>query len=428
MFHMGWFLNYTLPGWGKDWSGEAARDWTSPDLYIELAKAMERARFDYMMLEDGAFIPDAYQGTAEYYLAKANHAPKHDPAILVPLIMQATRHLGVIMTIATPYYPPFAAARLMASLDHLSHGRAGINLVTAHNVRTAQNFGRDVHYEHDLRYEMADEWIDLVKQLWASWEPDAVVADHASGVYADHTRVHPVNFEGRFYKSRGPLNTIPSPQGSPVVCQAGGSPAGRDLAARHADTVVASVPGIAAMKEYRADMNERLARFGRDPKDLKILFTISPVFGETHDEAVAKKARIDATTVEDALARLSWTSGIDFSQFELDAPLPTIKTDAASSTTLGMLQGSDPSTTLREIAQRPVRLGSLEVSGTVDEVAGVMEEAMDEVGGDGFLIAGQLSRRYISEVTDGLAPVLRRRGLIRSEYTGATLRDNLREF
>ena len=175
-------------------------------------------------------------------------------------------------------------------------------------------------------------------------------------------------------------------------------------------------------------MNERLVKFGRDPNDLKILFTISPVFGETHDEAVAKKKRIDATTIEDALARISWTSGIDFSQFDLDAPLPTINTDAASSTTLGMLQGSDPTTTLREIAERPVRLGSLEVSGTVDEVASVMEEAMQEVGGDGFLIAGQLSRRYISENTDGLAPVLRRRGLIRSEYTGATLRDNLREF
>ena len=136
--------------------------------------------------------------------------------------MQATRHLGVIMTIATPYYPPFAAARLMSSLDHLSAGRAGINLVTAHNVRTAQNFGRDEHYEHDLRYEMADEWIDLVKELWASWEPDAVVADHASGIYADHTKVHPVNFEGRFYKSRGPLNTIPLPAGQP-----GGLPGGR---------------------------------------------------------------------------------------------------------------------------------------------------------------------------------------------------------
>ncbi|WP_297371185.1 LLM class flavin-dependent oxidoreductase [Cryobacterium sp.] len=367
---MGWFLNYTVPGWGKDWSGEPARDWTSPDLYIELARAMERARFDYMMLEDGSFIPDAYQGTAEYYLAKAAHAPKHEPAILVPLLMQATRHLGVIMTIATPYYPPFAAARLMASLDHLSNGRAGINLVTAHNVRTAQNFGRDEHYEHDLRYEMADEWIDLVNQLWTSWQPDAVIADYESGIYADHAKVNAVNFEGRFYKSRGPLNTIPSPQGRPVVCQA----------------------------------------------------------GETHDEAVAKKKRIDATTVEDVLARISWTSGIDFSQFDLDAPLPTINTDAASSTTLGMLQGSDPTTTLREIAQRPVRLGSLEVSGTVDEVASVMDEAMQEVGGDGFLIAGQLSRRYISEVADGLAPVLRRRGLIRSEYTGATLRDNLREF
>lgn len=428
MFHMGWFLNYSVPSWAKDWSGEAARDWVKPDLYIELAKAMERARFDYMMLEDGAFIPDAFEGTSRYYLEKANHAPKLDPATLVPLLLDATRHLGVIMTLATPYYPPFAAARLMSSLALQSDGRAGVNLVTAHNVRTAQNFGRDEHYEHDFRYEMADEWIDLVGRLWDSWEDDAVVGDHESGVFADHTKVHPVNFEGRFYKSRGPLNTIAPTGGHPIVCQAGGSPAGRSLAAKYADTVVASVPGIEAMKEYRADMDERLIAAGRKPSDVKILFTISPVLGETHEEAVAKKARIDATTIEDSLSRLSWSSGIDFSQFDLDSPLPEIKTNAASSSTLGMLQGSNPETTLREIASRPVRLGSLEVSGTPDEVAAVMGEAMDEVGGDGFLIAGQLTRRYITEVTDGLAPALRRRGLIRSEYSGTTLRENLQAF
>lgn len=344
MFHMGWFLNYTVPSWGKQWSGESARDWTSPDLFIELAKGMERARFDYMMLEDGSFIPDAYLGTPEYYLKNASHAPKLDPATLVPLLLHATQHLGVVMTIATPYYPPFAAARLLASLDLQSHGRAGVNLVTAHNVRTAQNFGRDEHYDHDLRYEMADEWIDLVKQLWQSWDQDAVVDDRESMTFADHTKTHPVDFEGRFYKSRGPLNTIAPSPGGPVVCQAGGSSVGRDLAAKYADTVVASVPGVEAMKEYRQDMDERLIAHGRDPKDLKILFTVSPVFGETHDEAVAKKARIDATSIEDALARLSWSSGIDFSQFELDEPLPTIKTNAASSSTLGMLQGANADT------------------------------------------------------------------------------------
>ncbi|MFT4042349.1 MAG: NtaA/DmoA family FMN-dependent monooxygenase [Gordonia sp. (in: high G+C Gram-positive bacteria)] len=425
---MGWFLNYTVPSWGRPWSGEAVRDWTSPELFIELAKGMERARFDYMMLEDGAFVPDAYLGTPEYYLAHASHAPKLDPVTLVPLLLHATRHLGVVMTIATPYYPPFAAARLMASLDLQSHGRAGVNLVTAHNVRTAQNFGRDEHYEHDLRYEMADEWIDLVRQLWGSWDQDAVVGDPVSGVFADHTKVRAIDFEGRFYRSRGPLNTIAPSVGGPVICQAGGSPAGRDLAAKYADTVVASVPGIEEMKEYRRDMDRRLIEYGRAPEDLKILFTASPVFGETHDEAVAKKARIDSTTIEDSLARLSWSSGIDFSQFELDAPLPTITTNAATTSTLGMMSRANPDTTLREIALRPIRLGSIEPAGTAAEVAEEMGEVMDEVGGDGFLIAGQLSRRFIAEVCDGLAPELRRRSLIRGEYAGTTLRDNLLEF
>lgn len=427
MFHMGWFLNYRVHDWNAQWSGDIGENWVKPDLYIDLARAMERAGFDYMMLEDGAFIPDAYQGNADYYLRTAQHAPKHDPVTLVPLIAQATKHLGIIVTIATPFSPPFSAARLMATLDHISDGRVGINLVTAHNMRTAQNYGLDEHYPHDLRYEMADEWMDLVSQLWQSWEPDAVIADRDTGIYADHMKVRPVNFEGRFYKSRGPLNTIPSPQGSPVVCQAGASNSGRNLAAKYADTVVASVRGIEDMKEYRTDMNKRLVAHGRRPEDCKILYTLTPVFGETQKEAEAKQNRENQSTIEDALARLSWTSGIDFSKFDLDAPVPEIETQAAQSSTQSMLASDEP-ITLREIAERPVKKGSLEVYGTPDAVAAQLGEAMDEAGGDGFLITGHVSRRFISEVTDGLAPALRRRGLIRSEYTGATLRENLRAF
>ena len=180
--------------------------------------------------------------------------PKSDPVPLVPFLAYFTKRLGIVPTVTTSFYPPYLAARLGATLDHLTHGRVGLNIVTAHNDRAAQNFGLDRHYEHDLRYEMADEWMEVANRLWASWEPGAVVADPETGVFADHTKVHPINFEGRFYKCRGPLNTAPGPQGRPVICQAGGSPAGIAFAAKHADSVIAKVRGVAAAKSFRQRM------------------------------------------------------------------------------------------------------------------------------------------------------------------------------
>ena len=222
-----------------------------PDLYIDLARALERACFDYMLIEDGSFVADAYKGSPEWYLHNAYSVPKSDPVPLVPLLAYFTKRLGIVPTVTTSFYPPFLAARLGATLDHLTHGRVGLNIVTAHNDRAAQNFGLDRHYEHDLRYEMADEWMEVANRLWASWEPGAIVADPESAMFADHTKVHPINFEGRFYKCRGPLNTAPGPQGRPVICQAGGSPAGIAFAAKHADSVIAKVRGVAAAKSFR---------------------------------------------------------------------------------------------------------------------------------------------------------------------------------
>jgi alkanesulfonate monooxygenase SsuD/methylene tetrahydromethanopterin reductase-like flavin-dependent oxidoreductase (luciferase family) len=178
------------------------------------------------------------------------------------------------------------------TLDHLTGGRVGLNLVTAHNDRTAQNFGLDRHYEHDLRYEMADEWMEVVNRLWESWKPGAIVADPETGMFADHTKVHPIEFEGRFYKCRGPLNTAPGPQRRPVICQAGGSPAGRAFAAKHAETIIAKARAIAAAKRYRDDIHARMTTHGRQPAQCKILFGTSIVLGETMDEARRERRAI----------------------------------------------------------------------------------------------------------------------------------------
>ena len=328
MFHMGWFLKGGIGvqgGWGGDWTGDIAKTWMGPGIYIEMAKALEEACFDYIMIEDSVMIRDTYKDSMEFALARSISAPKNDPMPMVPLIAQATSRIGVVATMATSFYHPFHAARLGATLDHLTRGRVGLNLVTGSAHRSAQNYGYDMHFEHDRRYEMADEWMDVVNALWASWEPGAVIADYERKIFTDHTKVHPINFEGRFYKSRGPLNTCPGPQGRPVICQAGGSPSGRAFASKHADTIVAAVGGVAAMKTYRQDLSDRMRGFGRDPNDCKLLFLVSPIVADTLDEAKDRLARdkaSNAADLEQRLSNMSYVSGLDMSEFDLDQPLP----------------------------------------------------------------------------------------------------------
>jgi FMN-dependent oxidoreductase (nitrilotriacetate monooxygenase family) len=431
MFHMGWFVGrgYSVHAWNQPWSGTIGTDYMRPDLYIDLVRAMERACFDYVMIEDGSFVPDAYTGSPEWYLHNAYTVPKHDPMPLVPLLAQATRRLGIVATMTTGFYPPYLAARLGATLDHLTQGRVGLNLVTAHNDRTAQNFGLERHHEHDLRYEIADEWIQVVDKLWQSWEPDAVVADPESGMYADFRKVHPIDFAGKYFKSRGPLNMPPGPQRRPVICQAGLSPAGRAFAAKYSDTIVAVARGVAAAKRYRDDVRNRMVGPGRNPDDCKVLFSASIVLGETVAEATAKKARADAALVsnlEPRLAFLSFLSGLDFSKLPLDEPLEAVKTNASRGLTLLLTSGTGKST-LREMLTDPAS-GGIDFVGTPDSVAAEMGEAAEEMGGDGFMITEGVTRRAISEITDGLAPALRRRGLIRTGYPHKLFRDNLLAF
>jgi len=431
MFHFGWFVGkgYSVHGWNQPWTGAIAQDWMEPDIYMDLARALERACFDCLIIEDGSFIADAYQDSPEWYLRNAFAVPKSDPMPLVPLLGYVTKSLGIVATVTTSFYPPYLAARLGATLDHLTHGRVGLNVVTAHNDRSAQNYGLERHYEHDLRYVMADEWMEVVNRLWESWEPDAIVANPATGVFADHTKVHPIHFEGRFYKSRGPLNTAPGPQRRPVICQAGGSPAGRAFAAKHADLIIAKARTVAAAKNYRQDISRLMAPHGRAPSTCKVMFSTSIVIGDTIDEARDKRARAAAAlanTMEVKLAAMSFLSGIDCSKFDLDAPLPELKINASRASFESYLSG-DGTRTLREMLLDPGS-GGLDFFGTADSIGAEMQAVMEEVGGDGFLVQDPLTRKAISEVTDGLAPALKRRGLTRPAYTHQLFRDNLLAF
>jgi FMN-dependent oxidoreductase (nitrilotriacetate monooxygenase family) len=337
-----------------------------------------------------------------------------------------------VATMSTSFYPPFLLARLCATVDHIARGRFGWNVVTSAEDRSAQNFGLDALHEHDQRYEMATEYVDLVCRLWESWEPDALVVDRATEVYVDADKVHRVDFEGEHYRSRGPLNTLPPPYGRPVICQAGASPKGREFAARYADTIIATATSPDEMKAYRDDIRQRVEAAGRKPDDVKVMYLVSPIVGETHDEAIDKRQRwlSDPTYIQHFLTQLSSITEIDFSQFDLDQPLPSVTTNGERGS-LEAFAARGQGKTLRELVSGGKFDRSVELVGTPDEVADLMGRMMAQAGGDGFLITSpvqRLDRRYVAEITDGLVPALQRRGLVRSGYTFDGFRDNLREF
>jgi FMN-dependent oxidoreductase (nitrilotriacetate monooxygenase family) len=434
MFHLGWFLQgSSVQAWGESWTGSIARDWMQPELFIEMARSLERACFDYLLLEDSSYIGESYGNSRDIYLRHGIAVPRQDPSVVASLMTAATSRLGIVPTFATFAYPPYLLARLIASLDQVSAGRIGWNMVTGSSEFAARNFGLDGLPEHDLRYDMADEYMDLVNQLWDSWEPGAFVGDTESGVLVDPTKVHAVNFEGRWYRSRGPLNSGPCPQGRPVIAQAGGSPRGREFAARHADTIVAGLKDVAAMRAYRDDVRKRRAGHGLNPDTCKVLFLVAPIVADSEEEAALRLARRtarQAETITQRLAFLGKITNIDFSPFDLDSPLPEGLATNGHQQSLDEFRRKAAGRTLREAMAAYDSGGVSEtLVGTPDTVAARMEEMMQEVGGDGFLLTlPDVSRRAIAEIADGLVPALQRRGLVRKAYAHPQFRDNLLEF
>ncbi len=429
-FHLAWFTNFTTDEWYEPLASAGGNPWTG-EFYVEFAQALERACFDYFMLEDTLMVPEAYGGNAKLALKSANQVPKHDPVPLAAVLSALTRNIGIVATMSTLGYPPFLLARVASTIDHLSRGRFGWNIVTSAEDDAAQNFGLDELPEHDLRYDMADEYMEVVNRLFGSWEPGAVIMDRETGTYADFTKVKPIDFVGRWYKVRGPLNTVPSPQGRIAYIQAGGSDRGRDFAAKHSDSIIATANGVDSMKAFRDDVRRRAVTFGRNPDDIKVLYLFSPVLGETEAEAwmVNERGISQTRFAERRLSLMSGITDIDFSQFDLDQPLPDTLTTNGETASLKRFAQPGSGKPLRQLI-REAKSG-VEAVGTPDQVAQKMGEIMAEVGGDGFLIRNpfhQISRRYIYEITDGLVPALQRRGLVRTEYTKPTLRETLLEF
>ncbi|WP_232628361.1 LLM class flavin-dependent oxidoreductase [Methylobacterium sp. Leaf118] len=394
------------------------------DHLVRFARKLEAGRFDAFFMADHLAVMNMPMDA----LKRSATVTSFDPLTLLPALAMVTERIGLIATASTTYNEPYHVARKFASLDHISRGRAGWNLVTSSNPDEALNFGRDAHLDHATRYERAREFFDVVTGLWDSWADDAFVRNREEGLYFDPAKLHTLDHRGEFLTVKGPLNVARPVQGWPVIVQAGASEAGRQIAAETAEVVFGSASSLEAGKRFYADVKGRMPPVGRDPDSLKILPGAFVVVGATEAEAIEKKARLDALVpVESGLANLSVRLGIDASGFDLDAPLPEIPETNASRS--GQAQIVDyarrTGASVRHLAQRVGGYGGLTFVGTPSQVADRMQEWLEADACDGFNVMFPFVPEGLDAFVDDVVPELQRRGLFRTAYEGTTLRDHL---
>ncbi|GII92539.1 LLM class flavin-dependent oxidoreductase [Sinosporangium siamense] len=387
--------------------------------FQELARTAERGRLDSVFLADGlALWNDVRHGAAGGL----------EPLTLLSALAAVTEHIGLIATVSTTYNEPFHLARKFASLDHLSGGRAGWNIVTSAGEAEAENFGRE-RPAHADRYARADEFLEVVKRLWDSWDDDAIVADRVAGHYADPAKIHPVNHQGGYFKVRGPLTSPRSPQGYPVLVQAGSSEDGKAFAARHAEAVFTAQQTLAEAQEFYADLKSRLAAHGREPYEVKVLPGISPIIGSTEAEARRLEHELSELIIpEYGIKQLSGIFGHDLSGYPLDGPLPDlppVPDGQQSRVKLVTDLARRDSLTIRQLLGRLAGgRGHRVVVGTPEQIADQLQEWFGNGAADGFNIMPPLLPSGLTDFVDHVVPELQRRELFRTEYEGSTLRDH----
>lgn len=393
--------------------------------YQRFIETLERGCFDAFFMADHLAVMNMPMAA----LQRSATVSSFDPMTLLPALAVTTQHIGLIATASTTYNEPFHVARKFASLDHLSNGRAGWNVVTSANPDEALNFGFDQHMDHDERYVRAREFYDVVTGLWDSWADDAFVRDQASGIYFDRDKLHVLDHRGKYLNVRGPLNVARPVQGWPVIVQAGASEAGRQLAAETAELVFGGANKLADAQAYYQDLKARMRACGRAPGDLKILPGVFVVVGDTEAEARAKKARLDALVHPDSgIATLSVLLGTDVAGFDLDGPLPELSQSNASQSGQQKLidMARRDNLTVGQLAQYVGGSFSvLEMIGTAASIADQMELWFEESGCDGFNVMFPFLPQGLDEFVTGVVPELQRRGLFRTRYEGSTLRENL---
>lgn len=388
------------------------------------AQTLERGKFDAFFMADHL----AVLNMPVQALKRSHTVTSFEPMTLLPALAAVTERLGLIATGSTTFEAPYHLARRFASLDHISGGRAGWNIVTTSNPDAALNFGLEEHVEHDERYRRAREFFDVVTGLWDSWADDALIRDVQSGIFFDPDKLHVLDHKGEYFSVRGPLNIARPVQGWPVIVQAGSSEAGRQIAAETAEAVFTAQTTLAQGQRFYADVKGRMEKLGRARDHLKVLPAAFVVVGDTRDEALEKRALLDTFVhYESGIASLSIALGHDVSGFDPDGPLPEIPESNASRTSRERVVewAQRENLTIRQLAQRVGGYSGLEMVGTPAMIADQMEQWLVEEGSDGFNVMFSHLPGGLDDFVDKVVPELQRRGIFRREYEGATLRENL---
>jgi N-acetyl-S-(2-succino)cysteine monooxygenase len=399
--------------------------------YVKLTQTAERACFDMIFFQDTVAVSGSRaMARGRRDLARLNRIVKLEPTALITALSTVTTHIGLVATATATFNEPYNIARRFLTMDHISNGRIGWNLVTSQIEDEGGNFGFDDHVDHALRYERAVEFYDVVAGLWDSWEEDAFLHDKERGIYYDTDKLHFLHHKGKFFDVRGPLNVSRSPQGRPVVAQAGSSETGRELAAKTADVVFTAQTELADARDFYADVKARTARHGRTPDDIKIIPGITPVIGKTQAEAQEKYDFLQSMLPDDlaleSLARLS--GGLDLRHYPLDGPLPDLPptNSAKARQKLIVDKARRENLTLRQIARHASSAnGHRVLVGTPEYIADELEEWLFKDAADGFNVICNYYPGPFNDFCDLVVPELQRRGSFRTQYEGTTLRDSL---
>jgi FMN-dependent oxidoreductase (nitrilotriacetate monooxygenase family) len=417
--HVGLFLQgagHHVSGWRHP-NAEAGSE--NFDLLRRVSQIAEAAKFDMVFLADGLTSgADAHPSTIARF----------EPLTLLAALATVTKKIGLAATASTTYGEPYHTARAFSSIDHLSHGRAAWNIVTTSYARTANNFSKS-HPEHDERYAVAGEFVDVVRGLWDSWDDDAFIKDKDRGVYADPAKMHILDHTGKYYSVKGPLNIPRSPQGHPILIQAGSSGPGQDLAARTADVVFTAQQSIEEAQAFYKSLKDRVVGFGRKADDVAVMPGFLPVIGRTPKEAADKLAELDQwTDLKSAMPLLEERIGHSLTAYDPDAPLPDlpISDQLRSRAELLTALARRENLTIRQLALRVAAgRGHHIVLGTPVEIADRMQQWFDGRAADGFNVMPPFFPEGLEDFTQLVVPILQERGLFRTDYSGSTLRDHL---
>ncbi len=403
--------------------------YTDIDYWINLARTLERGLFDGIFLADILGVYDVYHGGPETAIREAAQIPVNDPLLLVPAMAAVTKHLGFGVTCNLTYEPPYTFARRMSTLDHLTRGRIGWNIVTGYLDSAARGMGGERMFAHDDRYDMADDYMEVVYRLWeGSWQDDAVLRDKQGGVYADATRLHRVYYEGRRYKVDALHLSEPSPQRTPVLYQAGASARGRQFAAKHAECVFLAELSTKGLTAAVADIRDKAAALGRDPREILMFQHTAVVVGRTEKEAHDKLEDYRRySSVEGALAHFSASLGINLGTYELDEPIRHVKTDANNSFMDAITTRSTDSVWTRRRIMDQVVLGSRwqPIVGSPEQVVEVLTGLMETADVDGFNLSRTVMPECVEDFVDLVIPRLQERGLFKVDYAPGPLREKL---